>query len=59
MNAANEMAVQSIFEEGIAFNEIATIVEKVMAHHIIVNNPRLQDILEADRWAREYCQEFI
>lgn len=56
MNAANEIAVQQFLCRAIAFNEIPYIVEQVMARHNIIDNPSLQDILDADAWAREYCQ---
>ncbi len=59
MNAANEMAVQQFLQRTIAFNKIANIVERVMERHNIIDNPSLQDILDADLWAREYCQQFI
>jgi len=29
------------------------IIEKVMGRHRVVENPLLDDILEADKWARE------
>lgn len=56
MNAANEVAVQSFLQRAISFNQIPVIVEQVMAHHDVIDQPSLQEILEADAWAREYCQ---
>lgn len=57
MNAANEMAVQQFLQRTIAFNEIANIVERVMERHNPIDSPSLQDILDADKWAREYCKK--
>ncbi len=56
MNAANELAVQQFLQRAIAFNDIPGIVEQVMQRHNPIDNPNLQDVLDADTWAREYCQ---
>jgi len=52
MNAANETAVHAFLEEKISFMRIPLLIETVMEHHQIIDNPSLSDILEADRWAR-------
>lgn len=59
MNAANEVAVQSFLQKSITFNKIPRLVEQVMARHDIIEQPSLQEILEADTWAREYCQSLL
>jgi len=53
LNAANEEAVYAFLDKRIPFVEIAGIIEKVMGRHRVVENPLLDDILEADKWARE------
>ncbi|HZW81841.1 MAG TPA: 1-deoxy-D-xylulose-5-phosphate reductoisomerase, partial [Candidatus Deferrimicrobium sp.] len=53
MNAANEIAVQLFLADKLDFLSIAHLVEKVMASHEIINNPDLEQILQADAWARE------
>ncbi len=53
LNAANEEAVDSFLNKRIPFVKIPDIIEKVMGRHRVVANPSLDDILEADQWARE------
>jgi 1-deoxy-D-xylulose-5-phosphate reductoisomerase len=56
LNAANEIAVDSFLSEKLAFTAIPRIVEATMQKHILKNDPALEDVLEADRWARELAQ---
>ena len=53
MNAANEVAVASFLEGAIALPDIWRSVEGAMEAHDVVDHPSLEEILEADRWARE------
>lgn len=53
LNAANEVAVDSFLEGRISFPSITYIVNKVMERHLTVNQPDLEEIIEADDWARE------
>jgi 1-deoxy-D-xylulose-5-phosphate reductoisomerase len=53
MNAANEIAVQLFLADKLDFLTITHLVEKVMASHELINNPDLEQILQADAWARE------
>lgn len=59
LNAANEQAVALFIAEAISFLEIPRLIEmtcdRYSAHNI--SNPTLEDILAADRWARETVQE--
>jgi 1-deoxy-D-xylulose-5-phosphate reductoisomerase len=54
LNAANEQAVALFLAEKIGFLDIPRLIERVCdrftAHN--TNTPNLEDILEADRWAR-------
>jgi 1-deoxy-D-xylulose-5-phosphate reductoisomerase len=52
LNAANEKAVELFLEERISFTDIPEKIEAVMRRHKTVPKPGLEDILEADRWAR-------
>ncbi len=56
VNAANEVAVASFLAEEIGFNAIAVIVEATMRAHETRPYDRLDDVLRADRWAREHAQ---
>jgi 1-deoxy-D-xylulose-5-phosphate reductoisomerase len=59
LNAANEVAVESFLHEKIPFTSIPSIVEATMERHQVKNHPLLEDVLEADRWARERAMECI
>ena len=54
LNGANEVAVGLFLEDKIKFLDIANIVEMAMDNHKTIINPTVWDILETDRWAREY-----
>ncbi len=59
MNAANEKAVDAFIKKNIRFTEIPVIIEKVVDAHKNIKNPSLEDILEADRWARDKAVSLI
>ncbi|MDD2585221.1 MAG: 1-deoxy-D-xylulose-5-phosphate reductoisomerase [Syntrophomonadaceae bacterium] len=59
MNAANEVAVNSFMQGKISFTTIANIVEKVMEKHNLIKIPVLEDIFQADEWARQTCKQLI
>jgi 1-deoxy-D-xylulose-5-phosphate reductoisomerase len=54
LNAANEQAVALFIDEHIQFLDIPKLIEQVCDRHQSHNSstPTLEDILEADRWAR-------
>ncbi|MFE4105774.1 1-deoxy-D-xylulose-5-phosphate reductoisomerase [Almyronema epifaneia] len=54
LNAANEQAVSLFLDEKIGFLDIPRLIEQVCDRHHAHNqsSPALDDILEADRWAR-------
>lgn len=53
LNAANEEAVRWFFERKIRFTDITDLVSRVMDRHHVQPSPTLEDVLAADRWARE------
>lgn len=55
LNAANEQAVALFIEEKIQFLDIPRCIESVCDRHAADNcaNPTLDDIVAADRWARQ------
>ena len=59
LNAANEIVVEAYINEKIKFMDIPAIIENVLALHNSVNDPSLEEIFEADRWAREKAQKII
>jgi 1-deoxy-D-xylulose-5-phosphate reductoisomerase len=59
LNAANEIANALFLKNEIAFFDIEkTIYNTVEAHHN-VKDPSLDDILEADQWARQYANQLL
>jgi len=59
LNAANEVAVSSFLEGKIGFTGIPGLVEKTMKRHNPVKFPQLDDIFQADSWARRIARESI
>lgn len=59
MNAANETAVWAFINRQIRFNQIAVVVDNVMQEHTITDRPALEEILEADRWARLRARQIM
>jgi 1-deoxy-D-xylulose-5-phosphate reductoisomerase len=52
LNAANEVAVEAFVNRKINFTQITETVRRTMDAHQIVSHPTLEQILEADSWAR-------
>ena len=53
LSAADEEAVSLFLQGKIRFTDISVLVEKVMALHVGLAGPDLDEIVDADRWARE------
>ncbi len=56
-NAADEVLVQKFLNREIPFVGIARVLERVLAEHESVVNPTIEEIFEADRWARRRASE--
>ncbi|MBI4277161.1 MAG: 1-deoxy-D-xylulose-5-phosphate reductoisomerase [Armatimonadetes bacterium] len=52
VNAADEIAVDWFLSGALRFSDIPRLIRRVMDGHRAVSTPVLEDILEADRWAR-------
>jgi 1-deoxy-D-xylulose-5-phosphate reductoisomerase len=53
LNAANEIAVEAFVNRKINFPQITELVRRTMDAHKVVSHPTLEQILEADSWARK------
>lgn len=53
LNAANEVAVDRFVKKEISFLQIFETVKAVMDRHTLVPHPTLEDVLQADAWARQ------
>ncbi|WP_044642684.1 1-deoxy-D-xylulose-5-phosphate reductoisomerase [Risungbinella massiliensis] len=58
LNAANEVAVEKFLHDEIPFLQIETIVEEALNRHQKIENPNLEEIEWADRWARDFASSF-
>ncbi len=54
LNAANECMVEKFLQKSVPFTDIPKGISSAMEKHKVKANPSLDDVLDADRWAREY-----
>lgn len=59
LNAANETAVYSFLNKEIKFTEIMRIVELTMNKHQLQAVSSLDEVFDADAWARSYAKKLI
>ena len=57
LNGANEIAVAKFLSGKIGFLDIPALIEKTMEAYTVKENYTLEDLLEADAWARAYATE--
>ncbi len=58
LNGANEIAVNAFLDNKISFSAIPLIIQNTMKEHKPKQNPNINDILDADYWARERALNF-
>jgi 1-deoxy-D-xylulose-5-phosphate reductoisomerase len=56
LNAANEVAVERFLAGALQFDGLAPVIERVLEAHQGVREPGLEEVLEADQWARRYAR---
>jgi len=59
LNAANEAAVHAFLDKRIGFNDIPAVISRTVREHTTKTSPTLQDVLNADAWARETAEVYI
>lgn len=59
LNAANEAAVEAFRAEKISFSQITVLAEQCLKRHKWLAEPILEELMEADRWARQWVNEQI
>lgn len=59
LNAANEVAVENFLNHKCSFIDIEEIIEKTLEKHQSISSPSLEEIEEADQWARAFAREQI
>lgn len=56
LNGANEIAVARFLKGELAFLQIPSLIERTMDAYTVKYKYTLEDLLEADAWARAYAQ---
>jgi 1-deoxy-D-xylulose-5-phosphate reductoisomerase len=59
LNAANEAVVSAFLDNKLKFTSIPEIIGKVLSFHRKVKEPSLNDVLDADSWARIEAERLI
>ncbi|MDE6749792.1 MAG: 1-deoxy-D-xylulose-5-phosphate reductoisomerase [Lachnospiraceae bacterium] len=58
-NAANEMAVAAFLQKKIGFLQIPEIIGESMEHHKVIENPSVEEILQAEAETYEYIKQVM
>lgn len=58
-NAANEMAVAAFLQKKIGFLQIPDIIGESMEHHKVIENPSVEEILQAEAETYEYIKQVM
>jgi 1-deoxy-D-xylulose-5-phosphate reductoisomerase len=58
LNASNEVAVNAFLQDRIGFNDIPFVIRRTLDSHTVRPAGVLDDVLGADRWAREKAAKF-
>jgi 1-deoxy-D-xylulose-5-phosphate reductoisomerase len=59
MNGANERAVEAFVGGGIGFTAIPEIIRSAMDSHPFIARPTVEDLLDADRWAKQFVDSML
>ena len=59
LNSANEVLVEAFLEDKIGFYDILKYIKETLDAHKSIEEPTLEEILEVDRWTREYVKSLI
>lgn len=59
LNAANEVAVLGFLEDKIKFTRIPEVIEEVLSAHQVKASPGVEEIFEADAWARARARALL
>jgi 1-deoxy-D-xylulose-5-phosphate reductoisomerase len=58
LNAANEEAVAQFLANQLRFKQIAELIDAALAAHLVRPRPSLEEVIEADAWAREFARSW-
>jgi len=57
--AADEVAVELFLVGRVKFTDIPHLVEQVLERHQVIAHPALEDIMQADKWARQEVSQLV
>jgi 1-deoxy-D-xylulose-5-phosphate reductoisomerase len=59
LSGADDEAVRLFLDGALTFDRIPDVVEAVLGHHRGTEDPSLEAVLDADRWARATCRDLV
>jgi 1-deoxy-D-xylulose-5-phosphate reductoisomerase len=59
LSAANDIAVGAFLRGEVSFGTIPKVIEGVLSKHAVLKSPNLDEIIQADTWARTKAKEFL
>ena len=59
LNSANEVLVEAFLQDKIGFYDIPKYIKQTLDAHTSIENATLEQILEVDKWTREYVTNLI
>jgi len=59
LSGADEVAVQAFLGGRLPFDRIPVLVAETMRRHEVVSSPTLEELLAADRWAKETARSLV
>ncbi len=59
VNGADEIAVDAFLKGRIGFSDIPDVIGQAIEAHQPVHNPVLNDIIAADKWARDFAEKSV
>ncbi len=59
LNATNELGVEAFLKGCLGFQQIISLIQKVMNHHHPSKPGTLEEILQVHEWAKQEAQQFI
>ena len=59
LNSANEELVNAYLKDEIGFYDIRDVIYQALQKHKFISKPSLDEILQMDRWARDYVRDYL
>jgi 1-deoxy-D-xylulose-5-phosphate reductoisomerase len=59
LNASNEVAVNKFLSKEIDYTDIYKYIYEAVKNHSVINNPTYDDIIQSDKWARNFTKKLI